>query len=89
MALVAYATLLYRKARFKKQARKNIIDVKPTASQDLRQPNPKSAAKSQEYLDHKLADLDHKYLLIFPCVFLLFNLTYWPFVATGRLKQDQ
>ena len=77
LALVAYAFLLYLKLSPTKQPSMKIIDVKSI----IETRNPGSPSKTQivgqEHLNEKLAHLDRIFLVIFPLLFILFNLIYW------------
>ena len=79
-ALVAYACLLYQKARFKRMLRKS-KKTHMGFSGKLRVNNP---TQTMEQLDNGLADWDFKFLIGFPITFVICNFIYWPFVLSSK-----
>ena len=86
-ALVAYATLLFQKAKFRKACQINIWNTKPMFNQPIGPSGKKTernetskGAQTMEQLDLELAGWDLKFLLVFPLAFTICNMIYWPIV---------
>ena len=82
-ALLAYASLLYLKTSLTKRSMNAVVDVKSVfETRDFKNSPVKTQSNclTQEQLDKKLTRLDHLFLMIFPVIFLLFNLIYWPYI---------
>ena len=82
LALIAYAFLLNKKASFKTIAGKSIVNIKPLFEirEQAKTIHGRESSLTQEQLDQHLAGWDRYFCTLFPVLFTLFNIMYWPLI---------